>query len=265
MAEIAFVDAEDHRIAYSWSHGPVGSPLVVLHGLGDSAIHTYAPRFARTSLANTPALFIDLPGFGESSAAASFPGTIEAMATAVRNLLTSLSVQNPKIFAHSMGANVAIAMVAAHADLRAPIILAEPLLNTDDSVLASTIVRFGEKQFVERGFAMLQRATSLMAKRGDMAAEAFLPVLTLAQPLAFHKAATSLLVHRDPSFIESLWSIDPSPVILIGERTRSDAIGSLEEKLTIIRIPEAGHNMMVEAEAATACAILDRVVGTDYQ
>ena len=38
----------DHgHIAYQWSHEPRHQPLIVLHGLGDSAIHTYAPRFAR--------------------------------------------------------------------------------------------------------------------------------------------------------------------------------------------------------------------------
>lgn len=263
MSEMQFYVQDNYSVAYSWSHGPTSDPLIVLHGLGDSAIHTYGPRFARSVLQHTPALFVDLPGFGESTAHENFPGTIEAMAEAVRALLTSLHLSDAPIFAHSMGANVAIALATPYPHWQGSMILAEPLLNTQDSVLASTIVRFGEKQFEERGFAMLQRATSMQAKRGDMAAEAFLPVLAMANPRATHRAAVSLLAEREPSFLSRMLKMSPSPFLLIGERTQSDLVQDLSQTMQLIRIPGAGHNMLVEAEESTTCVILHLVTGTD--
>lgn len=252
------------RIAYQWSHGPCEQPLVVLHGLGDSAIHTYALRFPSTSLNNTPSLFIDLPGFGESPTDASHPGTIEAMAEDIAGLLDALDVQPMNVFAHSMGANVAL-LLAQRLPQRIPnLILAEPLLKREDSVLAAGIAKFSEESFVSRGYSMFVRATSIQARRGEIASAAFLSTLKMANPVILHRAAVSLLEQREPDFLELLWQLKSPPTILVGGNSNPDTDQLDQSGIRIISVPNAGHFMFAEQPEATAYAIFNLVTGLHY-
>ena len=255
---------ENRSLAYSWSHEPHPRPLIILHGLGDSAIHTYAPRFSSTSLQSTPALFIDLPGFGEGSADATYASSIEAMADDVAHLIEHLGVQGAPIFAHSMGANIAISLTAMHPTVTQVMILAEPLLRPEESVLAAGIAKQSESAFVARGYEMLVRATSLQAHRDDKAAEAFLLSLRLANPIAMHRAATSLLRDQDPSFESRLLQI-PTPVTLLtGALSNMTFSGAVRERLRIHRVPHSGHFMIAEAASETSYAILNLINGVHY-
>lgn len=265
MHTIHRYDLDNRKLAYAWSHLPVRQPLVVLHGLGDSAIHTYAPRFAATSLRETPSLFIDLPGFGEGRATDTYPATLEAMAEDVATLLQSLGVENAPIFAHSMGANIAMLLAQTHANLCSRFVLGEPLLDPAQSVMAADIARHSEAIFLERRFPMLLRATSLQARRGDIAARAFLSTLQMANPLIMYRAAVSLIRPRTPDFLEMLRQSPDRAHLLVGERTETKDLDIHINGIGITRIPEAGHFMMVENDVATACAILEVVEDTPYE
>lgn len=255
---------EHGRIAYQWSHEPCARPLVVLHGLGDSAIHTYAPRFASTVLKNTPSLFIDFAGFGEGSADALHPGTIDSMAEDIADLLATLNIRDTFVFAHSMGANVALVLAYKHPTLISNLILAEPLLQQERSVLAAGIARFSEDDFLARGYGMLVRATSIQAHRGEIASVAFLPTLKMANQRALHRAAVSLLEQRKTSFLELLSHRKHHTTILVGG-TSGVATDPLQQSgIHIIVIPNAGHFMFVQQSDATACAILNLVNGMHY-
>lgn len=259
MGNISRHELDGRTLAYCWSHQPHPQPLVVLHGLGDSSIHTYAPRFAATALRNTPALFIDLPGFGEGFATQPYPSTIESMADDVAHLLSALGVHRAPMFAHSMGANVAISLSTKHPTLVAKHILAEPLLVPEQSVLAAGIARRSEKSFIATGYEILARATRLQANRGDIAAHAFLTPLNMASPVAMHRAATSLLQERNPSFLAMLQSLPGQPMLLVGERTAADNATLNRNSLQVTEIPNAGHFMIAEASESTACVILNLV------
>lgn len=252
----------EHRIlAYHWSHAPVAQPLVVIHGLGDSAIHTYAPRFASTSLQHTPSLFIDLPGFGTGSASEAYTSSIEAMADDVMSLLTHLGVRNAPIFAHSMGASVAIMIGTQHPKLARTLILAEPLLDPANSILAARIARFSERSYIHRGHNMLVRATKMQANRGDAASIAFLPTLRQASPRAIHRASVSQLLNRTPSFAEYLEEIPHPTTVLLGGETGVVLPPWRRTDIRVKRVDNAGHHLMVDAAEPTACAILESVNG----
>lgn len=256
MAIIHQHELSDRSLAYCWSHGPVDSPIVVLHGLGDSAIHTYAPRFASTTLRDTPSLFIDLPGFGEGSAPTSGRVTIESMAADVHSLLEHLALQQSVVFGHSMGGNIAIALLHRHPEIASRLIMAEPLLNPADSILAVSIAKQSRSSFLDRRHAMLIRATRIQVQRGDRAAAAFLPTLLMADPATLYAAAESLIAPRGPDFLEMLAHIPCPKDLLVGERTPVDlgAVKGLDVRIHII--PNAGHAMMVEQSAGTAYAML---------
>lgn len=161
MPEIQHLNLQNRSIAWSWSHGPVARPMAVLHGLGDSSIATYAPLFHATELRDTPALFIDLPGFGHASATDSYSSTIEQMADDVRTLLTHLAVAPTVFFGHSMGGNILISLAYRYPELATTVIAAEPLLDPAHSVMATGIARSDESHYVQRHHRMLIRATEM--------------------------------------------------------------------------------------------------------
>lgn len=260
MKNIHHYELQGRTLAYSWSHHPTSQPLVVLHGLGDSAIHSYGRKFPDTALRDIPALFIDLPGFGEASADYSYPASIEMLADDVAGLLDFLEVRNAPFFAHSMGANVALLVASGHAHLASQILLAEPLLDPAHSVLATGIAKQSEQSFVSRGYRMLVRATSLQMHRGDVAATAFHPTLRMADPVIMHRTATSLIQSRQPSFADMLLSLNMPLALLMGEQTDVDTTWLMEHDIRIVHVPHRGHFMMAEDSASLTYAILGLVL-----
>lgn len=256
MPDTHILQLSGRAVAYGWSHGPCARPMVVLHGLGDSSLHAIAPRFADTSLRDTPALFIDLPGFGEATADDTYPATIDALTDDVATVLRSLGIAGTTIFGHSMGANVGMLLAYRYPQLAERLILAEPLLRAEHSVLATGIARFSEEVFVERGYRMLARATSLQAHRGDLAAAAFGPTLAMANPRSMHRAASSLIAPRDPGFLAMVSTITFPTTLLIGARTPVNVDDMHLDGVKVMRIAGAGHSMLIEAPEPTACAML---------
>lgn len=248
---------ENAAIAYAWSHGPVPRPLVMLHGLGDSAIHTFQTRAAQGPLADSPILFIDLPGYGESRFQADHPATIERYAADVASLLRYLQIDATAVFGHSMGGNVAIHLAHQHPEMVSKLAVAEPLLEPGQSILAADIARFDEQSFVARRFPHLLRATRLQANRGDVSAQAFLDPLHLAEPSAMFRSATSLMESAAISSEHMLRQLTIPRTVLVGERTKADTSHIEAAGVAVLRIPNAGHNMLVEAVFATSCAILE--------
>ncbi len=259
MTNVFHYQLEDSRIGYMWSHEPDPHTLVVLHGLGDSAIHTYAPRFASSPLGGKPTLFIDFPGFGEGFASPSYPGSIERIASDLASLLESLSITQAPVFAHSMGANVAIMLAHSHPELVSRLILAEPLLNREESILAANIAKRTEDAFVDRGYPMLLRATTLQAQRGEKSAKAFLTTLKMADPVSMYRAAVSLVGHRDPGFGRLLLNLQQSMTLITGADSDMDTSAYVEAGIAEVVVPDAGHFMVVEQTELTICAILKLV------
>jgi pimeloyl-ACP methyl ester carboxylesterase len=229
----------------------------MLHGLGDSAIRTFPPRIATGPMAGSPLLLIDLPGFGEARYTTDHPATIARYADDVATLLEFLGIGPTAIFGHSMGGNIGLHVAHRYPHLVSHLVLAEPLLDAGHRILAAGIANVGEETFVNRRYGMLLRATSMQAHRGDSAAAAFLEPLERANPVAMHRAARSL-IHDAAPCAESLLLGLPMPcTVLVGERTVVDTSSLEHAGIPAVRIPNAGHFMLIEAEVNTTCAILE--------
>lgn len=246
-------------LAYEWSHGNVARPLIALHGLGDSATHTHMPLFAKTSLRDTSALFVDMPGFGRASAKPDYNASIENHAAAIAALMDELSLQNCPIFGHSMGANIAIMLAFTRPDLVSTLVLAEPLLDSQHSILATRIAGHTEDAYQQRGHALLVRATRQQALRGDLAAISFLPTVQSADPRCMYQSAQSLVAQREPDFVEMTEHLIQPVTLILGERSGGQLRNTLPKNCAQILLPNAGHSMHVEEPNATACAILKSV------
>lgn len=164
-----------------------------------------------------------------------------------------------------MGANIAIVLAHRYPELVSRLIVAEPLLNPEHSVLAAGIAKHSERSFVSRRHAMLLRATSLQIHRGDVVAAAFLPTLKMANPAMMHRAAASLIRERNPGFQALLCSLRVQYELMMGEHTVVDTTGLGQAGLPVVRVKDAGHSMMVEQDESTAYVILALVNRVQYE
>jgi pimeloyl-ACP methyl ester carboxylesterase len=213
------------------------SPLVFLHGLGDSAIITLRPIATHPAMAGTPALLIDLPGFGYSAAPDDWTSTVEEQAEVVIRLLDTVGVVNAPIMGHSMGGSIAIQLTTRRPDLVSRLILAEPLLHPDQSVLGRTIAKRTESDFVVRGLCDVAIATRRQAARRERAAVGFQEPLGHANPAILHRAASSLLQRRSPSFGEQLEALVIPRTLLVGEMTNLDLSNLVPKDVRLCEFP----------------------------
>jgi len=245
---------DEVRIAYRRTGDASPSPLVMLHGLGDSSLITFTPIAAHPALVGFPMLLVDLPGFGHSTAPDDWPATIEDHAATVASALDALGISGTPVTGHSMGGSIALVLAATRPDLVARLILAEPLLRREQSSPAIATATRTERTFIERGYEMLRVATRRQAARGELAAIGFREPLDHAHPAILHRSAVSLLEDRDPSFEKLLKSVTVPRTIIAGERTPV-APGLIPGDVPLIRIAGAGHSMMSENPDAYARAI----------
>lgn len=253
--DLRYLTLNDLTVAWAWLGEAATSPLIFLHGLGDSAIVTFRSIASHPALAGIPALLIDLPGFGYSTAPDDWPSTTEQQMDVVINVLDTLGLSNAPIVGHSMGGSVAIQVATRRPDLVSRLILAEPLLHPEQSTLGRTIAKRTEADFVSRGFAMLQLATHRQAARGEQAAVGFQEPLSRANPTIMHRSAASLLQTRSPTFGELLDALPMPRTLLVGARTSVTTWDLGSREIPIVRIPDAGHSMMSENPDAFTHAI----------
>jgi pimeloyl-ACP methyl ester carboxylesterase len=254
--KLHFLIVNDLQVAWTRLGEASTSPLVFLHGLGDSAIITFRPTAMHSALVSTPSLLIDLPGFGYSTAPDNWPSSVEQQTEVVIRLLDALGVANAPIMGHSMGGSIAIQLATRRPNLVSRLTLAEPLLQPEQSVLGRTIARRTESDFILRGYAMLQMATRRQAARGERAAVSFQEPLRHANPAIMHRAASSLLEQRSPTFGEQLQVLAVPRTLLVGEKTNMDLGSLVTGDVGIVRIPDAGHSMMSENPDAFARTIV---------
>ena len=249
----------DCTIAYTWHGAPSPAPLVMLHGLGDSAIVTLGSLFETDDMKGTTGLLVDVPGFGLSTATDTYSATIERHAHAIAKLLAFLGVRDATLFGHSMGANIGLLLAHGHPGLIARLALAEPLLDARQSTLAAHVANFTESAFLLRGHAMLVRATRIQAMRGDQVAQQFLETLVRADSAAMHRSATSLLAQRTPTFREILAERTQPVTLLVGDQSRATISPADAGGRSIITIANAGHALHIQQPQATARAILTTI------
>lgn len=228
---------------------PVGetspTPLVFLHGLGDSSIMSMWPIARELALEGASSVLIDLPGFGYSDVIDAWTASMEDHANVIARAFEALDLYNVTIVGHSMGGSLALMLASRIQNRVSSLLLAEPLLVREQSILARAIAKRSEEDFVVRGHAMLIRATRRQAARGERGAQGFLDPLMRANPRVLHRSAVSLLADRTPTF-EDLLRDSPVPrALLIGARTEAD-LSVVPDDVPVCTIPDAGHAMMHE-------------------
>jgi pimeloyl-ACP methyl ester carboxylesterase len=250
---VQYLAVDNARVA--WLRlGPVSPPVVFLHGLGDSSIMSMSAAARELALVGISSVLIDLPGFGYASTEVPHVASMEEYASIVTATFDALDLRDATIVGHSMGGSVAL--LAAHGSRQRirSLILAEPLLVREHSTLARAIAKRDEGDFLDRGYAMLVRATRRQAARGDSAARGFLAPLMRADARVLHESAVSLLADRTPMFLDLLRTIEVPTALLLGERT-SAVLPDLPKEVNIRVIPDAGHAMMHENQRAFVSAI----------
>jgi pimeloyl-ACP methyl ester carboxylesterase len=103
-----------NMLQLSYNELGAGMPLVLLHGFCESK--AIWADFAPSLALHCRVICVDLPGFGES-ALDKENCSMEAMAEAVAELLSSLQISHCVMIGHSLGGYVALAFAEKHANM----------------------------------------------------------------------------------------------------------------------------------------------------
>lgn len=237
-------------------NGPgTGRTVAWLHGLGSSAIHAFAEVARHPALAGTVSLLINLPGHGLSGGPEGWAYTMEGQAEIVNGILREIVGQPVTLVGHSMGGTVAIACAVRSPEGVGRLIVAEPSLDPHFGPLSAHIANQREERFVCAGYAALVRVTERQARRNDAAAQAFLPSLRLASPVAMHRSATSLLEARSPAFRQQLRELAIPKTVISGDRSAPFEPPLDDGRLMGYVVRDAGHVMMADNPAGFAAAV----------
>jgi pimeloyl-ACP methyl ester carboxylesterase len=192
-----------------------------LHGLGGAATVAFAPLARHPSLAGVRSLLIDLPGHGRSSRPADWSYAIEDQAELVAEAIRRMADGPVTMFGHSMGGSIAILAAAPLQQTLSRLILAEPNLDERGGPTSGLIAGQAEEAFVQQGFMRMLRATRLEARRGNRALAQWAETLEMADPLALHRSATSLLARREPTFGDIFTRMEIPRAIIMGDHAGS--------------------------------------------
>lgn len=243
-------DGQGSRIR--WTETPGAEPArVYVHGLGAASTVYHAHIAARPELAGRRSLFVDLPGHGISDRPADFGYTLEEHAHALAQVLETAGITGAEIVAHSMGGAVAIVLAHHRSDLVARLVLTEANLDPHPPVTAgsSGIASYEEEAFVHGG------GHARVLERVD---PSWAATMRLADPLALHRSATALVAATRPTMRRMLMAATSVDRVylqggLSGELPGED--GLVASGVRVVSVPDAGHNVMLEAPEAFAAVV----------
>ncbi|WP_395366757.1 alpha/beta fold hydrolase [Streptomyces sp. YH02] len=230
-----------------------GSVRVFVHGLGCTSASDFAHIAAHPALGGGRALLVDLLGYGLSDRPADFDYRMESQAAAIAAVLDHLGLAGVDLVGHSMGGAVAIHLAAAHPELVARLVVAEPNLYGGGGAFSSPVAAQDEDAFVAEGFARMVAG----ADRADYAAR-----LRLADPLAVHRSAVALVEGSTPAPGDLLAGLAIPRTFLVGELSLPDpdAEKAAAFGIPVVEVPHAGHNLMLDNPDGFAGA-LGRALG----
>ena len=221
--------------------------LVMLHGLGASAQSTFGHVATFAELNEYRRLLIDLPGFGQSTAAADWSATIEGYADVVASFLDQLGLSSVALVGHSMGGSIAVALTTRRPDLVGRLIVAEPNLDANTGLFSGQIVRSSEEVFLSRSREAILRSIHIAAKPNDANTAVFAATVASASPQILYRSAVSLRAERTPSFRQQLAAITVPRLYISGETSDEATASELTSiGVAFAEIRGAGHVMMAD-------------------
>jgi pimeloyl-ACP methyl ester carboxylesterase len=208
---------------------------VFLHGLGSSSSVYFAHIAADPMLAGRRRLMPDFLGFGISDRPAGFSYRLRDQALSLARALDALGGHDADIVARSMSGAIAIILAAERPDLVRRLVLAEPSLTTSPR---RRVEGYTEESFAASGFA------AALATVGPHWAT----TMRLADPRALYRSERALGEAMEAGIVEMLPGLRLPRTLIMGDRT---PLGSPEEMaiadgIPLIRIADAGHNMMLD-------------------
>lgn len=240
-----------------------GRPVVLLHGF---------PFDGRMWKATVPALVAhgyravvpDLRGHGRSPVAA--PGSMEAMARDVAELLESKGMRRAVAVGFSMGGYVALQLALRHRELLSGLVLVDtrPDADTEEAKanrrkMVADLQARGMDAAVE---AMLPKMVSETTRRAYLAVPDFLATLMREQPPAGAVQAVQGMMER-PDMRGRLAGLNIPCLVMAGE---FDAITPMDGAMRMaqafrgsefVMVPDAGHAAPVERPEPFNRALLD--------
>ncbi|WP_053633815.1 MULTISPECIES: alpha/beta fold hydrolase [unclassified Streptomyces] len=252
----AVVTPEGDRIR--WVELPGEEPArVYVHGLGATSPAYFAAVATHPLLAGRRSLLVDLLGHGHSDRPEEFGYTLEEHADALAAALTDAGVQGAELIAHSMGGAVAIVLADRHPHLVSRLVLVDanldPVAPRPVAPGSSGIASYTEEEFLAGGWAEVR----------DRAGAHWWSTMRLAGRTALYRSAVHLAAGTDPTMRELLLELKIPRAFLLpeadGPLPGADALRAAG--VTVVSVPDCGHNIMLDnpqafAEA-TAAALRD--------
>lgn len=247
---------------------PGSEPFVMLHGLLGFKEHYY-PLMEEFHNRGKGCLAIDLFGFGRSSHLAqteeySFKRQADAIAELLKNRMPKTAWS---LICHSMSSCLIPELVAQCRDSIARIILLEGNLFPEHALFSKKIIDMSVVEFNNFFKSVMKTYGFVLSRqlRKNLSKSEFAVLTGNAghmDPNALQKTARLTYEASVSGSIEKALNLckDTVPVqYLYGER--SDVL-TLTSRITamgisVIRIPDAGHYLMIDNAAMTAAAILD--------
>jgi len=235
-----------------WTELPGAEPaLVVVHGLGASAVGHFLHVVTHPALLGRRVLFVDLLGFGLSDRPQDFDYSIESHARAVSSVLDHLGLRPVDIVGHSLGGSIAIHLVHLRPDLVGRLVVIEPNLDAWDGTSSVEIARQSEAEFVESGYDTLLRA----------AHPSWRASLRLADAVALHRTSVGLCTGPAPVMRQTLLEAELPRVLVWGELSAParDLAQLRSSGVAYVEIPDAGHVPMEDNPGALARALAESI------
>ncbi|MFB6959853.1 alpha/beta fold hydrolase [Streptomyces sp. NPDC056309] len=234
-------------------------PRVYVHGLGATSPAYFTETAVHPLLTGRRSLLIDLLGHGISDRPTSFDYTLEAHADALAAALACAGVTGAELIAHSMGGSVAIVLAARHPHVVSRLVLVDanldPIPHAPVSRGSSHIASYTEQEFLAGGWEEVR----------DRAGSHWWSTMRLAGHEALHRSAVHLTRGTVPTMRELLLDLTIPRTYLLPE-----ADGPLpgtdeltEAGVSIVAIPDCGHNIMLDNPEAFARATAAALAGWD--
>ncbi|MFD3516016.1 alpha/beta fold hydrolase [Streptomyces sp. NPDC058657] len=245
-----------------WVELPGREPVrVYVHGLGATSPAYFTESAVHPLLAGHRSLLIDLLGHGISDRPTGFDYTLESHADALALALTAAGVADAELIAHSMGGSVAIVLAARHPHLVSRLVLVDanldPTAHTAGSGGSSGIARYSEQEFLAGGWEEVR----------DRVGSHWWSTMRLAGREALHRSAVHLSRGTVPTMRELLLDLKiPRTCLLPAADGPLPGAGALTEAgVSVVPVPDCGHNIMLDNPEAFARACATALAGGAHE
>ncbi|MCP3145217.1 alpha/beta fold hydrolase [Pyxidicoccus xibeiensis] len=240
-----------HRILRGRSSG-AAQVLVYLHGLGCAGSRDWPPVAHSAALSHHASIWFDLLGFGQSDRPQDFSYELAEQARLLAALLASRA--GPvALVGHSMGGTLGILVAEELTRAGRPpaaLLVAEPNLRPEDATGSAVAAATPLDVFVAKWDQFVE----------SMSAPSYRESLRMADPVAFHRSATSLVRLGQGGLIPRLAAL-PVPVkgyilgALSDETTHETARQVAAAGIPVATVEASGHGFSEDNPEGLGSAI----------